>query len=129
MRCEVQYLNSTLIYTVLLYGCETRSFLSRENNRLSLYEKKVGLRGRLEKITQRGTLYCSPNIFRAIKRSRIRWVGHVARTGNRRGVYRVLVGNTEGKRPLARARCRWNANIIVVITERAWDGEDGIDLA
>jgi len=56
-------------------------------------------------------------------------VGHVARTGNRRDVYRVLVGKTEGKRSLARTRRKWKVNIIMVITEGAWKGEDGIDLA
>ena len=45
-------------------------------------------------------LYSSPNIFRVIKSRRVRWAGHVARMGERRGVYRVLVGKPEGKRPL-----------------------------
>ena len=45
-------------------------------------------------------LYCSQNIFRVIKSRRMRWTGHVARIGDRRGVYRVLVGKAEGKRPL-----------------------------
>jgi hypothetical protein len=73
-------------------------------------------------------VYCSRNIVRVIKWSRIRWVGHVARTGNRRDAYRVLVGKPEGKRPLARARRRWNVNIMN-FTERACEGEDGIALA
>jgi len=47
-------------------------------------------------------LYCSTNIVRVIKSRRMRWVGYVARMGERRGVYRVLVGKPEGKRPLAR---------------------------
>ena len=45
-------------------------------------------------------MYCSPNIFRVVKWRRMRWAGHVARMGKRRGVYRVLVGKPEGKRPL-----------------------------
>ena len=49
-------------------------------------------------------LYCSPNTVREIKSIRMRWVGHVARMGESRGVYRVLVGNPEGKRPLGRPR-------------------------
>jgi len=52
-------------------------------------------------------LYCSPNIVRVIKSRRMRRVGHVARMGEERGVYRVLVGKPEGKRPLGRPRCRW----------------------
>jgi hypothetical protein len=50
------------------------------------------------------SLYSSPNIVRVIKSRRIRWVGHVARMGKGRGVYRVLVGRPEGKRPLGRPR-------------------------
>jgi hypothetical protein len=49
-------------------------------------------------------LYCSPNIIRQIKSRRMRWAGHVARMGEERKVYRVLVGKPEGKRPLGRPR-------------------------
>jgi len=52
-------------------------------------------------------LYCSPNIIRVIKLRRMRWAGHVARLGERRGVYRVLVGKPEGNRSLGRHRHRW----------------------
>jgi len=52
-------------------------------------------------------LYSSPYIVRVIKSRRMRWVGHVARMGEERGVYSVLVGNPEGKRPLGRPRRRW----------------------
>ena len=56
---------------------------------------------------------CSlPNIIQAIK-SRMGWVGHMARTGERRGAYRVLVGETEGKRPFARPRRRCEENIKI----------------
>jgi len=51
-------------------------------------------------------LYSSPNSVGVIK-SRMRWAGHVARMGEERGVYRVLVGKPEGRRPLGRPRCRW----------------------
>jgi len=57
-------------------------------------------------------LYCSPNIVRVIKSRRMRWVGHVARIGEERGVYRVFVGKQEGKRPLGRPRRRWVDNNI-----------------
>jgi len=56
-------------------------------------------------------LYSSPNIVRVIKYRRIRWAGHVARMGEGKGVYRVLVGKPEGKRPLGRPRHRWEDNI------------------
>ena len=55
-------------------------------------------------------LYSSPNIVRVIKSRRMRWVGYVARMGEGRGVYRVLVGKPEGKRPLGRPRRRWEDN-------------------
>jgi hypothetical protein len=51
-------------------------------------------------------LYSSPNIIRVIKSRRLRWAGHVARMGERRGVYRVLVGKPEGRRPHGRLRLR-----------------------
>ena len=56
-------------------------------------------------------LYSSPNIVRVIKSRRMRWAGHVARMGEEREVYRVLVGKSEGKRPLERPRRRWVDNI------------------
>ena len=56
-------------------------------------------------------LYCSPNIVRAIISRRMRWAMHVARMGDRRVVYRVLVGKPDGKRPLGRLRRRWEDNI------------------
>ena len=52
-----------------------------------------------------------PNIVRVIKSSRMSWAGHVARMGEERGVYRVLVGKPEGRRPLGRPRRRWADNI------------------
>jgi hypothetical protein len=56
-------------------------------------------------------LCCSSNIIRVIKSRRMRWAGHAASTGQRRGVYRVLLGKHEGKRPLGRPRRRWEDNI------------------
>ena len=60
---------------------------------------------------ERNNMY-SPNIFQVIKSRRMRWAGYVARIGERkRGVYRVLMGKPEGKRPLGRHSCRWEDNI------------------
>jgi hypothetical protein len=56
-------------------------------------------------------LYSSPSIIRIIKSRRIRLAGHVARMGEKRNVYRLLVGRSEGKRPLGRPRHRWRDNI------------------
>jgi hypothetical protein len=55
-------------------------------------------------------LYCLSNIVWVIKSKRVRWAGHVARIGEKRCVYRVLVGKPEGKRPLWRPRLRWEDN-------------------
>jgi hypothetical protein len=56
-------------------------------------------------------LYSSPNIIRVIKSRRLRRAGHVARAGERRGAYRILVGKPEGRRPLGRPRRRWEDKI------------------
>jgi len=78
---------------------------------------------------QLNDLYSSPNIFQLIKPRRMRWAGHVARMGERRGVYRVLVGKHEGKRPLGRPRRRWGDNIRIDLQEVGCWGMDWIELA
>ena len=62
-------------------------------------------------------LFSSPNIVRVIKSRRMSWARHVARMGEARGVYRVLVGKPEGKRPLGRPRLRWVDNIKLHLQE------------
>jgi hypothetical protein len=74
-------------------------------------------------------LYSSPNILRVIKSRRMRWAGHVARMGERRGVYRVLVGKSEGKRPLGRPKLRWEDNINMDLQEVGSGGMGWIELA
>jgi hypothetical protein len=74
------------------------------------------------------SLYSSPNIVRVIKSRRMRWAGHVARMGERRGVYRVLVGRPEGMRPLGRPKCRWEDNIKMDLREIGIDGLKWIQL-
>jgi hypothetical protein len=75
------------------------------------------------------SLYSSPDIVKVIKSRNMRWVGHVARMGEGRGVYRVLVGRLEGKRPLGRPRGRWEDNIKMDLREIGIDGANWIRLA
>jgi len=74
-------------------------------------------------------LYYSPNIVRVIKLRRMRWAGHVARMGEERGAYMVLVGKPEGKRPLGRSRRRWLDNIGMDLQEVGYGSVDWIGLA
>jgi hypothetical protein len=60
---------------------------------------------------------------------RMRWVGHVACMGERRGVYRVLVGRPTSKRPVGRCRCRWEDNIKLYLREMGINGVNWIQLA
>jgi hypothetical protein len=75
------------------------------------------------------SLYSSPNIVRVIKSRRMRWAGHVARMGEGRDIYRVLVGRPEGKRPLGRPRRRWEDNIKMDLREIGIDEVNWIQLA
>jgi len=74
-------------------------------------------------------LYPSPNIVRVKKSRRMRWVGHVARMGEERGVYRVLVEKPEGRRPMGRPRRRWVDNIRMDLQEVGCGYLDWIGLA
>jgi hypothetical protein len=74
-------------------------------------------------------LYGSASIIRMIKSRKMIWTRHVARMGEKRNAYRVLVGTPEGKRPLGRPRYRWYYNIKVDLEGIGWNGMDCIDLA
>ena len=74
-------------------------------------------------------LYSSPNTVRVIKSRRMRWAGHVARMGEERGMYRVLVGKPEGKRPLGRPSRRSVDNIRAYLQEVGCGYMDWIGLA
>jgi hypothetical protein len=104
----------------------------REDCRLRVFENKVLRRifgPKRDEITgewrrlhseELYALYSSPNIIRVMKSRRLRWAGHVALMGERRGAYRVLVGKSEEKRPLGRPRCRWEDNIKMDLREVGW---------
>jgi hypothetical protein len=96
----------TVILLVVLYGCGNWSFTLREVHRLRIYETRVlrtifGPKRQEDRSWRKlhndelHSLYFSPNIVRVIKSRRMSWVGHVARMGERRGVYRILVGRPE----------------------------------
>ena len=108
----------TIILRVL-YGCETWSLTLREEHRLRVFENRVLRRifgHKRDEVTgawrklhneELNDLCCSPNIVRVVKSRRMRWMGHVARVGEGRCVYRVLVGKPEKKSRLVRPRRRW----------------------
>jgi hypothetical protein len=73
-------------------------------------------------------VYSSPNIVTVIKSRRMSWAGHVARMEEWRGIYGVLVGRPEGKRPLGRPRHRWEDNIKMNLRDIWIDGVKWIRL-
>jgi hypothetical protein len=93
----------TVTSSVVLYGCQTWSLTLREEHRLRVSENRELRRKFGPKREEDGScrklhndelhnLYSSPNIVRVIKSRRMRWAGHVARMGEGRVVYRVLLG-------------------------------------
>jgi hypothetical protein len=74
-------------------------------------------------------LYSSPNIIRMIKSRRMKWAGHVARMGEKRNAYKIMVGKPAGKRPLGRPSCRQVHNIKMDLRGTGWGGMDWISLA
>ncbi|KAJ4428389.1 hypothetical protein ANN_24409 [Periplaneta americana] len=130
----------TVILPVVLYGCETWTLSLIEKHRLSAFDKKVlrkifgakrvEVTGELRKLhnTELHALYSSPGIIKNIKSRRLRWAGHVARMGESRNSYIVLVGKPEGKRPLGRRRLRWEDNIKMDLREVEYADRDWLNL-
>jgi hypothetical protein len=129
----------TVVLPVVLYGCETWSLTLREEQRLRVFENRV-LRKifgpKMDEATgewrrlhneELYDLYSSPNVISVIKSRRMRWAGHIARMGEKRGAYRILVGRPEGGRPLGRPRRRWEDNIKMDLHDVGW-GMDWIEL-
>jgi len=123
---------------VVLYGCETWSLTLREERRLRVYENRALRRifePKRDEVTaerrklhneELNDLYCSPNTVRVNKSSGKRWVGHAARMGERRGVYR---GKPEGKRSFGRPGYRWEDKNKMDLQEVGCVGMDWIELA
>jgi hypothetical protein len=109
----------TIILSVVLYGCESWSLTLKEEHRLRVFENRVLRRifgPKRDEVTRKWRklhnvelrdLYSLPSIIRIMKLRRMRSAGHVARMGEKRNAYRLLVRTPEGKRPLGRPRCRW----------------------
>jgi hypothetical protein len=128
----------TIILPVVLYWCETWSLTLREEHRLEMFENRVLRRifgPKRDEVTgewrrlhngELHNLYSSPDIIWQIKSRSMRWAGHVARMGEERNVYRVLVGKAEGKRQLERPSRRWEDGIKMEI---GWEGVEWIHLA
>jgi hypothetical protein len=74
-------------------------------------------------------LYSLPSSIRVIKPRRMKWAAHVARMGEVRGAYNILVGRHEGRRPLGRPRRRWEDNILMDLREICFGDVDWIHLA
>ena len=119
-----------------MYGRATWLLTLREERRLRVSENRVLRRifgpkgvevtGEWRKLHNEklNVLYSSLNIVRVVKSRRMRWAEHVARMGEGRGVYRVLVGRPEGKRALGRPRRRWEDNIKMDLQEMGCGGMD-----
>jgi len=131
----------TIILPLVFFGCETWSLTLREERKLRVFENIVLRRifgPRRDEVAgewrrlhneELSDLYSSPNIVRVIKSRRKRWAGHVARMGEERGVYRVLLGKPEGKRPMGRPRRRWVDNIRMDLQKVGCVYMDWIELA
>jgi hypothetical protein len=124
---------------VVLYGCETWFLILREGHKLRVFEnivlrriyasKEDGVTGGWRKLhnEELHDLHTSLTIIRIITSRRMRLAGHVARMGEKRKTYGLLVGNPEGKKPLERPRCRWVDSIkmdlvVVELDELDWIG-------
>jgi hypothetical protein len=126
------------ILPVVLYGCETWSLTLREEQRLRVFESRVlrrifwpkrdELTGEWRRLhnEELNYLYSSPNIIRVIKSRRMRWAGHVAGMGEKRGAYRILVGRPEGRQPLGTPRSRCEDNIKMDLQQLEWGAWTGL---
>jgi hypothetical protein len=130
-----------IILPVVLYESETWALALREEYRVRVFENRVlrkifgpkrdEVTGELRKLhnEELRDLYSSPSIIRMIKSKRIRFAGHVARMGEKRNEYRLLVGKTEEKRPLERLTRRRMDNIKMDLGEVGWGDADWNGLA
>jgi hypothetical protein len=129
----------TIILPVVLYGCETLSLTLREEHTLRVFENRVLRRirvfgpkrdevtGNRGTCTMRNFIICTHPQIPLGKSRRMRWAWHVARMGEDRKVYKVLVGKPEGKRPLGRPRRSWEDGIRMDLREIILGGRCELD--
>ena len=120
-----------IILSVVLYGCETWLLTLREECRLRVFEnrvlrkifqpKKDEVTGELRKLHNEELRDRHSTKYYSDDEIKMRWVGHVAHMGERRGVYRVLVGKPKGKRALGRTRLRLEDNNKKDLQKVRWD--------
>jgi hypothetical protein len=126
----------TILLPVVVYGRGTWSLTLEEEHRLRVFENRVLRkisRPKRDEVTggwrklhneEFHNLYCSPSIIRIIKSRRMRFAGYVARMGEKRNAYRILVGKPEGKKPLGRPGRRRQDNIRMDLREIGLGGMD-----
>jgi hypothetical protein len=133
-------IHKAIILPVVLYECGTWSLTISEEHRLRVFENRVmrwisGSKG--DEVTgewrklhneKLHDLYSSPSIITIIKPRRMTWAGHVARMGENRNAYRLLVGKPEGKEPLGRPRRMWVDNIRMDLGEVGWESSCEFDI-
>jgi hypothetical protein len=138
---KTKILHYTKILPAVLCGFETWSLTLKEEHTLREIEKMMlrrifgpkknevtGSWGKLHN-EELHNLHSSPSVIRMVKSRRMILAGHVARLGEKRNAYRILVGNPEGKKPLGRPRLRCVGNIKQDLREIKWDGVDCFDPA
>jgi hypothetical protein len=74
-------------------------------------------------------MYCSPNIVRVIKSTRLRWAGHITRREEGRSAFKILTDKPTGKRPLGRPRCRWKDDSRMNLKEIYINARNWVDSA
>jgi len=134
----ISFAYTHIILPVVLYECGTWYLTMREEQRLRVFDnretrnvcsrKRDEVTGEWRRLhnEELNDLYCSPYIIWGKKSRRMRWTGHIARMGERKWTYGVLVGRPEGRGPLGKQRRRWEDNIKMDLQEVGWGGR-GLD--
>jgi hypothetical protein len=136
----IKTLKKNIILPAVLYGCETWFLTLREEQRLRVFENRLLRRifgpkrekwqEAEEDYKMRSFITCTLHqMFRVIDSRRMEWVGHVARVGEERNAYKILVRKPEGTRSLGRTRSRWKNNIRMTLRVVGWEVVDWVYMA